>query len=144
MNRRWRSKVCLKKTRNNQQINEVQLDLISTWTLHMVIEISLVPPVETKQVRKVDLNWTCFLFQENGTVPYRIVPISGSLFGTDQFLDLFWNGLLDFFPYPCERNPSPYHFVGRNGTVRYRTRVNRPKNVEILSGLLTESEKRKI
>ena len=92
----------------------------------------------------------CFCSHENGTVRYRIVPISGSLFRTAQFLDLFWNGPLDFFPYPCERNPSPYYFLerteverydivpvwtqplpvplfgtDRSGTVRYRTRVNR-------------------
>ena len=42
-----------------------------------------------------------FCSHENGTawypVRYRIVPISGSLFRTAQFLDLFWNGPIDFF-----------------------------------------------
>ena len=31
----------------------MQLGLISTWTLDVVIETSLVSPVETKQVRKI-------------------------------------------------------------------------------------------
>ena len=102
MNRRWRSKVCFKKTEQwgdpkiiskqrkylsprfhsmvpsieytfrlvlififgfpYQQINEAQLQLvlISTWTLDLVKETNFVSPVETKQVRQVDLNWTCF------------------------------------------------------------------------------------
>ena len=88
------------KRRNNQQINEVQLQLglISTWTSDLVKETSLVSPVETKQVRQMDLNWTCFFCShENGMVRYPIVPISGSLFRTAQFLDLFWSGPLDFF-----------------------------------------------
>lgn len=111
----------------------MQLGLISTSTLNVVIETSLVSPVETKQVRKVDLNWTCFSVHtrqngtisyrfcshENGTVRYRIVPSFGSLFRTTQFLDLFWNGLLDFFPYPCEHNPSPYHFLERTRVEQY-------------------------
>ena len=33
--------------------------------------------------------------------PYRIVPISGSLFRIAQFLDRFWKGPLDLFSYPC-------------------------------------------
>ena len=117
MNRRWSSKVCLKR-----------LGLISTSTLDVVIETSLVSPAETKQVRKVDLNWTCrFLFtreqngtilyrfcsHENGTVRYRIVPISGSFFRTAQFLDLFWNGPLYFFRTLV--NATPLRTTFRNG-----------------------------
>ena len=66
-----------------------------------------------------------FCSHENGTVRYRIVPISGSLFRTAQFLDLLWNGPLDFFPYPCERNPLSVPLFGagkeRNGTISYAT-----------------------
>ena len=75
----------------------------------MVIETSLVSPAESKQVRKVDLNWTCFsvhtrteqydilplLFtrERNSTISYRssfwftlsYCPISGQ-FGTDRLI----------------------------------------------------------
>ena len=124
------------------KINEVQLGLISTSTLDVVIETSLVSPVETKQVRKVDLYWTCFSVQgsvhtktesyrfcshENRTVRDRIVPISGSLFRTAQFLDLFWNEPLDFFRTRVSATPLsvPLSGTDRSGTVRYCTRVNR-------------------
>ena len=56
------------------KISEVQLGLISTSTLDVVIEISLVSPVETKQVRKVDLNWICFSVQTT-TERYDIVRL---------------------------------------------------------------------
>ena len=153
----------------------MQFGLISTSTSDVVIETSLVSPVDTKQVQKavryctasvhtrterydivsfrflvhfsVPPNfWTCFgtdrlifsvpvwtqplsvpLFgtDRNGTLRYRIrvnranVSNSGSFFRSAQFLDLFWNGPLDFFPYPCERNPSPSHFLERTEMERY-------------------------
>ena len=54
-----------------------------------------------------------FCSHENRTVRYRIVPISGSLFRTAQFLDLFWNGPLDFF---CTRvNATPLCTTFWNG-----------------------------
>ena len=59
-----------------------------------------------------------FCSHKNGTVRYRIVPVSGSLFRTTQFFDLFWNGPLDFFPYPCECNSSPHHFLERTKVER--------------------------
>ena len=72
MNRRWRLRSVL-KIRNNRQPNEVQLGLISTSTLDVVIEASLVSPVETKQARKWTLTGPVFLFtrERNGTISYR-------------------------------------------------------------------------
>ena len=54
----------------------------------LVSEIHLRVPVETQQVRKVDLNWTC-LFCSHGhkTVRLRTGPISGIVFRTARFLD---------------------------------------------------------
>ena len=49
--------------------------LISTLTLDVVIETSLVSPIETKQVQKVDLNWTCFSVH-TATEWSNIVPAS--------------------------------------------------------------------
>ena len=58
-----------------------------------------------------------FCSHENGTVRYRTVPISGSLFRTAQFLDLFWNGPLDFF---CIRvNATPLRTTFWAGMERY-------------------------
>ena len=51
MNRPWRKKVCFENTRQHK-INEMQFGLISTSTSDVVIETSLVSPVDTKQVRK--------------------------------------------------------------------------------------------
>ena len=55
-------------------------------------------------------------------VRYRIVPISGSLFCTAQFLDLFWNGPLDFFRTHVNANPLHTTFWNGpkwNGTISY-------------------------
>ena len=75
----------------------MQLSLISTLTSVVVIETSLVSPVDTKPGPKYGKISYRFCSHENGIVRYRIVPISGSLFRTAQFLDLFWNGPLNFF-----------------------------------------------
>ena len=66
-----------------------------------------------------------FCSHEKGMIRYRTVTISGSLFRTAQVLDMYWNGPLDIFRIRVDAAPSPYHFLGRNGTVRYRSRVNR-------------------
>ena len=79
------------------KINEMQLCLISTSTSVVVIETSLVSPVDTKPGPKSGTISYRFCSHENGTVRYRIVPNSGSLFRTAQFLDLFRNGPLNFF-----------------------------------------------
>ena len=87
MNRPWRSMVL--KRRNNQQINEVQLGLISTWTLDMVIQTNLVSPVKTKQVWKVDLNWTCFSVRTRTfpfLVHFSVPPNFWTCFGTDPLI----------------------------------------------------------
>ena len=63
-----------------------------------------------------------FCSHESGTVRYRIVPISGSLFRTAQFLDLFWNGPLDFFLTRVNTTPLPTTFwngLKWNGTISY-------------------------
>ena len=67
----------------------------------LVSEMHLCVPVETQQVRKVDLNRTClFCSYGNGTVRLRTGLISGSLFRTTRILDLFWTSSLDFFHTP--------------------------------------------
>ena len=94
------------------KINEVQLGLISTSTSEVVIETSLVSPVDTKQVRKaVQYRTASVHTRTDWMVWYHIFPISGPLFRIAQFLDLFSNGPLEFFLYPCEHNPSLYHFL---------------------------------
>ena len=67
-----------------------------------------------------------FCSHENGTawypVRYRIVPISGSLFRTAQFLDLFWNGPIDFFRTRVNATPLRTTFWNGpkwNGTISY-------------------------
>ena len=97
----------------------MQLGLISTSTLDVVIETSLVTPVETKQVRKVDLNWKCFsvhtrterydIVSFQFLVQFSVPPNFWTCFGTDRLI----------FPYPCEHNPSPYHFLERTEVERY-------------------------
>ena len=114
------------------KVNEVQLGLIATSTLDVVIETSLVSTVETKQVRKVDLNWTCFSIHTI-TERYGIVPLlftrerNGTISYRSNFWFTFpyrpisvpvWNGPLDFFPFPCERNPTLYHFLERTKVER--------------------------
>ena len=50
------------------------------------------------------------------------VPVSGSLFHTAQFLDLFWNGPLDFFSIRVNATPLRTTFQAgreRNGTISY-------------------------
>ena len=67
-----------------------------------VSEIHLRVPVETQQVRKVDLNWIClFCSYGNGMVRLRTGLISGSLFRTIQILNLFWIVSLCLFLYSC-------------------------------------------
>ena len=111
----------------------MQLGPISTSALDVVIVTSLVSPVETRQVRKVDLNWTYFFCShENRTVRYRtasfhtrterydivsfqflihfpVPPNFWTCFGTDRLS----------FPYPRECNPSMHHFLEWTGVERY-------------------------
>ena len=65
-----------------------------------------------------------FCSHENGMVRYRIVPISGSRFLTAQFLDLFWNGPLDFF-HTRVTQPLAIPLFGpeRNGTISYHSEL---------------------
>ena len=77
----------------------MQFGLISTSASDVVIETTGV----TRRYQTGPKSGTIlyrFCSHENGTVRYRIVPISGSFFRTAQFLDLFWNGPLDFFSVP--------------------------------------------
>ena len=71
--------------------------------------------VGNNQIRKVDLNWTCFSVhtrtERYDTVPFQFL-ICFSL--PPNFWTCFGNVRL-IFPYPCERNPSPYHFLELNG-----------------------------
>ena len=63
-----------------------------------VSEVHLLVRVETQQVRKVDLNWTCrFYSYGNGMVRLRTCSISGSLFHTIRILNLFWTGSVGLF-----------------------------------------------
>ena len=72
-----------------------------------VSEMHLRVPVETQQVRKVDLNWTClFCSYGNGMVRLRTGSISGSLFRTIRILNLFWIGSLCLFLYPSVKVTS--------------------------------------
>ena len=100
------------------KINEVQLGLISTSTSNLVIETNLVSPIDTKQVRKVVRYRTASVHtRANGTISYRsnfwftfpYRAISGPVLERTAW----------FFPYPCERNPSPYHFLERTEAERY-------------------------
>ena len=96
MNRQLRSKVCFEKTKQSAKLM-MQLGLISTSTSVVVIETSLVSPVDTKPGPESCTISYRFCSHENGTVRYRIVPISGSLFRTAQFLDLFGTDRLILF-----------------------------------------------
>ena len=60
-------------------------------TLDVVMETSLVQPVETKQVQKVDLNWTCFSVYTR-TERYDIVPLlfTRERNGTISYRFNFW------------------------------------------------------
>ena len=101
------------------KINKVQLlGLISTSTSNVVIETSLVSPVDTKQVRKAVRYRTASVHTRKERydivsfqflVHFSVPPNFWTCFGTDRLI---------FFPYLCERNPSPYHFLER-------TEVNR-------------------
>ena len=97
------------------KINEVQLGLISTLTSEV---ISLVSPVDTKQVWKVVWYRTASVrmrtewydivsFRFLATFLYR--PVSGPV--------LEWTAW--FFSYPCECNPSLYYFLERTKVERY-------------------------
>ena len=130
--------------KQSAKLRRVQLGLISTSTLGVVIGASLVSPIETKQVRKVNLSWTCFpvhmrtewynivllLFtrEGNGTISYHsnfwftfpYHPISGPI----------WNGPLDFFRAHVNATSLCATFLvwnrmDRNRMVRYRSGVNR-------------------
>ena len=105
----------------------MQLGPISTSTLDVVIETSLVSPVETKQVRKVDLNWTCFsvhtrterydIVSFQFLVHFSVPPNFWTCFGTDCLIffrtrvnaaplcTTFWNGPKwnGTISYPCEQ-----------------------------------------
>ena len=71
MNRPWRQKVCFEKTKQHK-INEMQFGLISTSTSDVVMETSLVSPVDTKQFRKrYDIVPLLFTGERNGTISYR-------------------------------------------------------------------------
>ena len=57
---------------------------------------------------------------ENGTVRYRIVPISGSLFPTVQFLDLFLERTAWFFSVPVQwTQPLSVPVFGTTEVERY-------------------------
>ena len=72
-----------------------------------VSEMHLWVPIETQQVWKVDLNWTClFCSYGNGMEHLRTGSISGSLFCTIRILNLFWTGSLGLFLYPCANATS--------------------------------------
>ena len=87
----------------------------------MVTETSLVSPVETKQVRKVDLNWICFSVHTR-TERYDIVSFQFLVHFSvlPNFWTCFRTDCLIFFPYPCERNPFSVQLFGtdRSGTVK--------------------------
>ena len=86
----------------------------------LVGEMDLRVPVETQQVRKVDLNWTClFCSHGNGEVRLRTGTISGLLFRTTQILDLFRTSSLDFFILLYECNLSPYRRFVMNQNDQY-------------------------
>ena len=81
----------------------------------LVSEMHLCVLVETQQIQKVDLNWTClFCSYGNGTVRLRTGLISDSFFPTTRILDLFWTGSLDFL---CECNLSPFRLFGTDQSV---------------------------
>ena len=145
MNRRWSSKACFKKTKQSAKLmNEVQLGLISTSTLDLIIETSFESPVETKQVQKVDLNWTCFFYShENRTVRYCTASVHARTGRYDivsfqilvhfsvplNFWTCFGTDHLTFFHTHVNATLSvPLFGTDRNGTVRYHTRVNRDIN----------------
>ena len=92
----------------------MQLDLISTSTLGVLIETSFVSPLETEQVQKVNLNWTGF-FIHTRTERYDIVSFHFLVHFSvpPQFLDLFWNGPLDFFRNRV--NATPLRTIFWNG-----------------------------
>ena len=95
--------------------------IISASTLsesEVGIETSLVSLIETKQVQKVDLNWTC-VSVHMGTKRYVCEPVRFLfLFCTTQFLDVFWNGSLYFFRTRVNATPlwTSTQFSRVNGT----------------------------
>ena len=135
MKRRWKSMVCFKKTK--QSANEwgairSNLNLDIRRGHRNQLRVTRGNQTGPECGPKLDL---FFCSHENRTVRYRIVPIFGSLFRTAQFLDLFRTDLLILFPYPCERNPSPYHISGRNGTVRTGLQSYQSVCVAVKSGI---------
>ena len=97
------------------KINEEQLGLISIFTSNVVIETSLVSPVDTKKVRKAVRYRTASV--QTRAERYDIVSFQFLVHFSVQpnFLErTAW-----LFPYPCERNPSPYHFLERTKVERY-------------------------
>ena len=93
------------------KINEVQLGLISTSTSEVV---SLVSPVDTKQVQKAV--WYRTASVRTRTEWYDIVSfwLLGHFSVSLKFLDLFWNGPLDFF-FRTHVNATPLCTTSWNG-----------------------------
>ena len=79
-------------------------------------------PVETQQVPESGPEQTClFCSYRNGMVRLRNGPISGSLFHTTRILNLFWNGSLGLFLYPCVNATSlPTGLLERTGAYQYK------------------------
>ena len=89
---------------------------ISTSALDVVIVTSLVSPVETRQVRKVDLNWTYFFCShENRTVRYR----TASFHTRTERYDIVSFQFLIHFPV----SPNFWTCFGAD-RLSFRTRVN--------------------
>ena len=117
MNRPWRYKVCFEETKQHK-INEMQSGLISTSTSDVVIETSLVSPVDTKQVWKAV--GYCTTSVHTRTERYDIVsfqflvhfsvpPNFWACFGTDRLI---------FFRTRVHATLSvPLFGMDRNGTV---------------------------
>ena len=82
-------------------------------------------PVETQQVRKVDLNWTClFCSHRNGTVRLQTGLISDLLQSVPHESWTYSGTFCWIFSIPlCECNLSPYRVFGmdQNWPVRNRT-----------------------
>ena len=96
------------------------------------VETSLVPPVETKQVQKVDLNWTCISVHTR-TERYDIISFQflvhfsnyWTCFGTDRLIffhtlvnatplhTTFWNGPKwnGTISCPCEQVHSMHRYI---------------------------------
>ena len=104
----------LKSPETISKINEVQLGLIAT--------ASLVPSVEVRQVKKVDLFFVHIRTERYDIVPLLLTRNRTVRYITFQFLlhfsvqPNFWTCggtvRLIFFPYPCDRNPLSLPLLG--------------------------------